>query len=92
MHYHSGIISWGITPTITHELEGESAATMVNRLEEMWDYLVGRGVDKKLLLSRAWLAPARCCLLNLDGGAAIEKSLALLQEVSYILRDGYGMY
>ncbi len=87
-----GIISWGITPTMTHELEGESAATMVNRLEGMWDYLAGRGVDKKLLLSRAWLAPARCCLLNLDGGATVEKSLALLQEVSSILRDRYGMY
>lgn len=86
-----GIISWGITPTLTEEMEGFTSMRLVQRLEEMWDYLAARGVDKKVLLSRAWLAPARCCLVNTDGYASVERSFRLLREVSHLLRDKYGL-
>lgn len=87
-----GIISWGITPTLTEEMEAlGSAAALVARLEEMWDYLAGRGIDKERIVRQAWLAPARCCLINADGGATVARSFALVREIARILREKYGV-
>ncbi len=77
-----GIISWGITPTLTEEYQAESAASMIGKLEEMWRYLEGKGIPYEKILSQAWLAPARCCLINADGIKTVENSFALLKRVS----------
>ncbi|MDO9573971.1 MAG: hypothetical protein Q7I94_03165, partial [Candidatus Contubernalis sp.] len=77
-----GIISWGITPTLTEEYEKESIKTMIEKLEEMWAYLEKSGIPRQLILSQAWLAPSRCCLVNVDGAVTVEKSYRLLQAVS----------
>lgn len=85
------IISWGIVPTLTEEINEENVDRLVARLEGLWDYLVGRGIDKKLILERAWLAPARCCLVNADGPASVEKAFGFLKEVSLNLREKYNL-
>ncbi len=77
-----GIISWGITPTMTEEFDKESFDTMVGHLNEMWGFMVKSGIDRKKILSQAWLAPSRCCLINTDGEATVEKSFRLLNEVA----------
>jgi len=77
-----GIISWGITPTLTDEYVAENAATLIRKLEDMWRYLEGRGIPYQQILSQAWLAPARCCLINTDGSKTVENSFALLRLVS----------
>jgi len=86
-----GIISWGLVPTLTEELEPESVDSLQNRLEEMWDYLDKHGIDKGLILKQAWLAPARCCLVNTDGAKSVERSYAMMRELAGRLKDKYNL-
>ena len=78
-----GIISWGITPTLTEEYGQENLKSMISRLNDLWLHLeqVG-GIPRQQILKQSWLAPARCCLVNIDGNATVEKSFHLLQEVA----------
>ena len=87
-----GIISWGIVPTLTEEIEAQTVDLLVKQLEDFWDYLAGMGVDKKLILDRAWLAPARCCLVNSNGSASVEQAFKVLKEISNRIRDKYSLY
>ncbi len=86
-----GIISWGITPTLTEELHGVNTDDALCQLEEMWDYLDGRGLPKEQILRQSWIAPARCCLINEDGACTVEKSTARVREISRNLRSRYGL-
>lgn len=85
------IISWGIVPTLTEEVNAENVDLLVAKLEGLWDYLVQRGIDKKLILDRAWLAPARCCMVNADGPDSVEKAFQFLRGVSLRLRGKYNL-
>lgn len=86
-----GILSWGIVPTLTEEFAEESVNSIIDKLEEMWDYLDAHGIPKEQVLSQAWIAPARCCLVNMDGNGTVEKSFGVLQEVSTRIRTKYGL-
>ncbi len=86
-----GILSWGITPTLTEEMEIESINSIVERLEDMWQYLDRKGIDRDQLLRQSWLAPARCCLINEDGEETVERSFHLLKRVSEVVRARYGL-
>lgn len=86
-----GIISWGITPTLTEELEELNTTMLLNKLEEMFRYLENKGIDRQQLLRQSWLAPARCCLINPDGHQTVERSFAWLKELSVKLRSAYGL-
>lgn len=77
-----GIISWGITPTLTEELEKENIQSMIDILDSFWKDLDRAGIPYEQLLAQAWLAPARCCLVNLDGEESVAKSFKLLREVA----------
>lgn len=77
-----GIISWGITPTLSEEFRQESVESMAGRLEELWAYLGEGGISRRQILKQAWLAPARCCLINPDGDETVESSFKLLRELS----------
>lgn len=77
-----GIISWGITPTLTEELTLESFTSMVEKMEGFWNFLSRHGIDKELILQQAWFAPSRCCLVNADKTKSVEQSFRLLQEVA----------
>jgi len=85
------IISWGIVPTLTDELGRESVEKLALRLEGLWSNLVGRGTSLKQILKQAWLAPARCCLINADGHATVERAYSTLKEVAAVLRDKYDL-
>lgn len=84
-----GILAWGIVPTLTEEVEQESVRSLVNHLEGLWGHLEKYGIDKKQIISQAWLAPARCCLVNSDGGKTVEKAFRILKEVSETLKSKY---
>ncbi|MBE3587106.1 MAG: hypothetical protein IMW93_00860 [Thermoanaerobacteraceae bacterium] len=86
-----GILCWGIVPTLTEELTAESISSLAGRLESLWDYLVERGVDRELILRQAWLAPARCCLINPDGYETVERAFATLRGVAAFLQKKYGL-
>ena len=85
------IISWGIVPTLTEELDAEGVESITAKLEEFWSYLAGRGVAMELIIDRAWLAPARCCLVNTDGGVTVEKAYKVVHQIAVRLKDKYGL-
>jgi hypothetical protein len=82
-----GIISWGIIPTATGEMVEENVISLVNKIEEMWDYLENKGIPKKMLAEQAWFAPARCCLINDDGGRTVTNSFTVLKEVAQVIKE-----
>lgn len=84
------IISWGITPTLTEEYSGESLKSMIEKLDEMWNYLDNWGIPRRQILSQAWLAPARCCLINADGDLTVENSYRLLNDVAAHYKEELG--
>ncbi|HWI54776.1 MAG TPA: hypothetical protein VNT57_03725 [Desulfobacteria bacterium] len=86
-----GIISWGIVPTLTEEFVQESIDTLIGKMEEMWNYLDAHGIPKEQVISQAWIAPARCCLVNLDGNETVEKAFNYLNEVSRRLKEKYSL-
>jgi hypothetical protein len=83
-----GIISWGITPTLDEDVADVTVNAMLNKLEKMWDFLASRGIPKEQILAQAWLAPARCCLVNRDE-TGVERSFTILQEVANTLQERY---
>lgn len=86
-----GIISWGITPTLTEEMAEYSVDALADKLEDLWDYLAQHGIPKEQVVRQAWLAPARCCLINTDGGRTVEAAFSWLRELSARLRDKYNL-
>jgi hypothetical protein len=81
-----GVLSWGIIPTTTEEFTKESLDSIVLRVETMWSYLASRGLDRARIVRQALLAPSKCCLLNADKTETVERTFALLREVSAELR------
>ncbi len=77
-----GVISWGITPTLTEEFERENVQSMIETLEGLWNSLDKQGIPREQIMAQAWLAPARCCLVNQDGEETVTRSFRLLQEVA----------
>lgn len=77
-----GIISWGITPTLTEEYESESVNSMIKMVDSLWASLGEAGILQGQLLKQAWFAPARCCLVNQDGEETVARSFRMLQQVA----------
>lgn len=85
------IISWGIVPTLTEELNTASVHYLTGKLEAYWRYLDSQGVGMDMILDRAWLAPARCCLINPDGTKSVEKAFQFINQMSALLREKYNL-
>ncbi len=84
-----GVIAWGIVPTNFEPFEAETIDTLVDRLENVWDALTQKGIDKAHLLSRSLMSPATCCLVNPDGEQTVEAAFRVVRELSARLRDEY---
>ena len=69
-----GVIAWGIVPTDSASLDGETPESLFKRLSEYWDVVASNtGLDAKEMARQALIAPARCCLKNIGRvGAAGE--------------------
>ncbi len=80
------IIAYGITPTLTSELNEESTETLYRRLLESWEFMSRRGISEELIFDRSWLAPSRCCLINSDGIESVERSFQVLKDLSQRVR------
>ena len=58
-----GIISWGIVPTDSFNLAGETPETLANLLSGYWEVVSGNStVSTEQIAKQALIAPARCCL------------------------------
>lgn len=86
------IISWGIVPTLTEDLTGQSVEALAVKLEGFWSNLTSRSVSLKRILKQAWLAPARCCLINVDGNHTVEEAYRTLISVSKYFRNKYDLW
>jgi len=82
-----GIIVWGIVPTAMEEFEQNDTSRLIGRLEQVWDILAARGVDKERMITRGMLSPATCCLINPDKEKTVEKAFAAIRRMAEILRQ-----
>lgn len=82
-------ISWGIVPTLFEEFSREDVMSLAHRMESMWIVLEKKGIDRELIVRNSLLAPATCNLINSDRTVTVEKSFALLQSVSAVLKEKY---
>ena len=86
-----GVIVWGLVPTNFEPFETENAASLTDKLEEIWSILAGKGIDKEYLLSRSLISPATCCLVNPDGEKTVEEAFRVVQDLSGRLREKYNL-
>jgi hypothetical protein len=62
---NGGIISWGIVPTDSENLNQHTPETLVTLLLSYWESVSDNtGVPVRNIAEQALLAPARCCLKN----------------------------
>lgn len=68
------IISWGIVPTDSASLAGETPESLAGRILDYWGVVSAHaGIRVRQIAEQALLAPARCCLKNVGAvGAAGE--------------------
>jgi hypothetical protein len=84
-----GVIVWGVVPTGFENFEKENGPALIHRLEETWEVLAKRGIDKHLLFEKGLLSPATCCLVNPDKEKTVEKAFESVRFVSRHLREKY---
>ena len=82
-----GVIAWGIVPNEEEALKGETAKSLLDRLEEGIGALDRKGVSFRLLTERCLVTPS-CGLGSISEGAAAW-ALELLAGVSKELRKRY---
>ena len=62
-----GIMSWGIVPTCSKDLQRETPETLAGRLIGYWDVIAqNTQVSVKKIAQQALIAPARCCIKSVD--------------------------
>ncbi len=79
-----GALAWGIVPTVEADIARETEEHLVERLDEAMSLLVRKGVDRELLVERAFITPA--CGLGTVSVNAAERALALTHGVSERVR------
>ena len=63
--------------------------SLADRLENVWDVLAKKGIDREHLLSRSLISPATCCLVNPDGEKTVAAAFGVVRALSARLRDKY---
>ncbi len=86
---NGGLIAWGIVPTNFEPFEAETIDTLTAQLENVWNILAKKGIEKEYLLSKSLISPATCCLVNPDGDKTVEKAFKVVREISRRLREKY---
>ncbi len=84
-----GVIVWGIVPTGFEAFAQEEIPGLLQRLETIWNTLTAKGIDRELLISRAMLSPATCCLVNPDKERTVERAFAAVNRMAAALREKY---
>ncbi len=85
-----GSLGWGIVPTLDREAAAsETLPSLIARFEEGVARLIGKGLERELLLRRALITPS-CGAGGVLSEALAERVLGLLREVSTSLRGQYG--
>lgn len=76
-----GVISWGIVPTDSENLDGQTPESLANLLIKYWEVVSeNTGVPVKTIAEHALVAPARCCLKNI-GQVGAKDDIKLIQSM-----------
>jgi len=86
-----GVIVWGIVPTNVEPFEQQNQDLLITMLDNLWNQLREKNIDKQMLLSQSLLSPATCCLVNPDVTATVEKGFEMIKQLSSRLRYKYGL-
>ncbi|MBI4765296.1 MAG: hypothetical protein HY787_11905 [Deltaproteobacteria bacterium] len=85
-----GGLGWGIVPTLDRQAAAtETVPSLLSRLEEGLNQLVGKGFNRELLLRRALITPS-CGAGGVLSEPLAERVLGLLNQLSRELRKRYG--
>jgi methionine synthase II (cobalamin-independent) len=84
-----GTLSWGLIPNMSHRLEMETTETLLARFDSTVDELVGKGLNREMLLMQSMITP-QCGLGGLTEKEALHV-LDLLVEVSGAIRSKHGL-
>jgi len=82
-----GAVAWGIVPA-NDRVMTETVESLVSRLEEAMNLLVGKGVAFDDLIARAFISPS--CGLGSQSEAVAERALELTASVSAEMKARYG--
>jgi methionine synthase II (cobalamin-independent) len=82
-----GIIAWGIVPHEGEQLDGETAASLVERLHQAMELLVSKGIPFEQLLTASLVSPS--CGLGSVSLDRAERALALTAAVSEEMKKTY---
>lgn len=84
-----GSIAWGVVPNTAEALAGETAESLLRRLEEAMELLVIKGLEKELLVASAFISPV--CGLGSQPPEVARQALILTAEMSRQFRARYGL-
>ena len=82
-----GVVAWGIVPSDEQELKGETAKSLLDRLEEEIGALDRKGVSFRLVMEQCLVTPS--CGLGPISPEGAARALELLAGVSKELRKRY---
>jgi hypothetical protein len=86
-----GVLVWGIIPTGYEIFAKENVGLLAMKLEGIWKYLAQKGIDLEQILRQSMLSPATCCLVNPDKGKTVENAFSLVNRLSRMLKEKYGL-
>jgi hypothetical protein len=85
-----GMLAWGIVPVVSDVLKGETAESLVQRLEVDIDRLVKRGIDEKKLAESSWVLPS--CETVLLAPEEADRALKITRQISWTMKKKYGFF
>jgi hypothetical protein len=83
------VIVWGIVPTGFEAFAQEEIPSLVQRLENVWEILWSKGIDREQLIAHSMLSPATCCLVNPDKERTVERAFAAVKQMADVLKTKY---
>ena len=82
-----GILAWGIVPTSNEKIVSESVETLMERLEEGFEVLVGNGVNRERLLEASMITPS--CTTSTMSVELSDLAFRYTSELSQRMRERY---
>lgn len=85
----NGIIAWGIVPTEDKDVSKENVDSLMDRLEDSFEHLSRRGIDRRHLLENSLVTPA--CGFGARSEDTTIRAFELTRGLSSKLREKYNL-
>ncbi|MFO8102236.1 MAG: methionine synthase [Dehalococcoidia bacterium] len=80
-----GVLAWGIVPSEEEALPAETVQSLLKRMQDLMDSLVGKGIDRDMLLEKCLITPS--CGTGSISPAMSARALELTAEISREFRS-----